>query len=59
MISFTFMTRIDLIGLVQTLLFSCAEFNVNELEQRILSFALGLAHEKFDILGNEQMLNKC
>ena len=47
------------VGLVQTLLFSCAESNVNELEQRMLSFALGLAHEKFDILGNEQMLNKC
>ena len=49
MISFTFMTRIDLIGLVQTSLFSCAESNVNELEQRMLSFALGLAHEKFDV----------
>ena len=30
-------------------LFSCVEPNANELEQRILSFTLGSAHEKSDV----------
>ena len=37
------------LGLVQTSNFSCAESNVNELEQRMQMIALDSAHEKFDV----------